>query len=47
MRLTNAIVSLIVNSHHPDWQWSWVVSGPVRFAFDARLAEMMEKSQKP
>lgn len=28
--------NLIVNSLHPDWQWKWVVSGPVKFAFDGR-----------
>jgi RES domain-containing protein len=39
--------NLIVKSRHPDWQWKWVISGPVRFAFDARLAELMEPSQRP
>jgi RES domain-containing protein len=39
--------NLIVNSRHPDWQWNWVISGPVRFTFDARLAELVERSQKP
>lgn len=38
--------NLIINSRHPDWQWQWVISGPVTFAFDARLAELMERSQK-
>lgn len=35
--------NLIVNSHHPDWRWEWVVSGPQVFAFDARLAELMKR----
>ena len=35
--------NLIVNSHHPDWRWDWVVSGPQAFAFDARLAELMKR----
>lgn len=30
---------------HPDWQWKWVIWGPVTFAFDARLAELMKQSQ--
>ena len=38
---------LMVNSRHPEWQWKWVISGPVSFAFDARLAELVERSQKP
>jgi RES domain-containing protein len=36
--------NLIINSHHTDWQWEWVTSGPVAFAFDARLAELMMQS---
>jgi RES domain-containing protein len=39
--------NLIINSRHPDWQWTWVISGPASFAFDARLAELVERSQKP
>ena len=39
--------NLIINSRHPEWQWKWVTSGPVSFAFDARLAELVERSQKP
>lgn len=39
--------NLIINSRHPDWQWKWVISGPVSFAFDARLAELVERSRKP
>lgn len=39
--------NLIINSRHPDWQWTWVASGPMRFAFDARLAELMEQFQTP
>ena len=40
--------NLIINSHHADWQWEWVISGPVAFAFDARLAELMKQSnQRP
>lgn len=35
--------NLMINSRHPDWQWKWVISGPVTFAFDARLAELMER----
>lgn len=38
--------NLIINSRHPNWQWKWVISGPTPFAFDARLAELMEQSQK-
>lgn len=38
--------NLIINSRHPDWRWKWVTSGPVTFAFDARLAELMKRSQK-
>jgi RES domain-containing protein len=38
--------NLIVNSRHPDWLWKWVVSGPVNFAFDARLAALMEQPRK-
>jgi RES domain-containing protein len=36
--------NLMVNSHHPDWKWEWVTSGPQAFAFDARLAELMRRS---
>ena len=25
--------NLIINSRHPDWQWKWVVSGPITFGF--------------
>lgn len=39
--------NLIINSRHQDWEWKWVISGPVSFAFDARLAELVERSQKP
>lgn len=39
--------NLIIHSRHPGWQWKWVVSGPVKFGFDSRLAELMEQSQKP
>jgi RES domain-containing protein len=35
--------NLLVNSHHPHWQWDWVVCGPQAFAFDARLAEVMKR----
>ncbi len=38
--------NLIVNSRHPNWQWDWVISGPVRFSFDARLVELVEQPQK-
>lgn len=38
--------NLLINSHHPDWQWKWVISGPAKFTFDARLADLMEPSQK-
>ncbi len=38
--------NLIVNSRHPDWRWEWVVSGPQAFSFDARLAELPERSRK-
>lgn len=38
--------NLMVNSRHPNWQWKWVISGPVPFAFDARLAQLVEHSQK-
>jgi RES domain-containing protein len=37
--------NLIINSRHPDWQWKWVISGQVKFAFDARLAELMGQSR--
>ncbi|MBW4053027.1 MAG: RES family NAD+ phosphorylase [Proteobacteria bacterium] len=39
--------NLMINPRHPDWQWRWVISGPVRFAFDVRLAELVERSQQP
>ncbi|HVS78089.1 MAG TPA: hypothetical protein VHE11_14215 [Steroidobacteraceae bacterium] len=39
--------NLMINPRHPGWQWRWVVSGPRAFAFDARLAELMEQSHKP
>lgn len=39
--------NLMVNSRHPNWQWKWVISGPVSFVFDARLARLVEQSQKP
>lgn len=38
--------NLIVNSRHPDWKWAWVISGPQAFAFDARLAGLLEQSRK-
>lgn len=34
--------NLLLNARHPDWQWDWVIGGPVVFAFDARLAELMK-----
>jgi len=36
--------NLMVNSHHRDWRWDWVISGPQVFAFDARLAELRRRS---
>jgi RES domain-containing protein len=44
--VTPGELNLIVNSHHPDWQWKWVVLGPAKFSFDARLAELMERSRR-
>jgi len=44
--VTSGEYNLIVNSRHPDWQWNWVISGPTKFAFDARLAGLVEQSQK-
>jgi RES domain-containing protein len=45
LRVPSAITpgenNLMVNSHHPQWQWDWVISGPVAFAFDARLTDLM------
>jgi RES domain-containing protein len=38
--------NLLINSHHPDWQWKWVTSGPVKFTFDARLADLMEHAAR-
>jgi RES domain-containing protein len=38
--------NLMINSGHPDWQWKWVISGPVKFSFEARLADLMEQSRK-
>ena len=38
--------NLLINSRHPGWQWTWVISGPVRFTFDVRLADLMKQSQK-
>jgi RES domain-containing protein len=38
--------NLIVNSHHTDWRWEWVVSGPQGFAFNVRLAEIMQRKPK-
>lgn len=29
--------NLLLNSRHPQWDWSWVHSGPRRFTFDRRL----------
>lgn len=39
--------NLIVNSRHPNWQWKWVILGPVSFVFDARVAQLMEQSHRP
>ncbi|MGB6489620.1 MAG: RES family NAD+ phosphorylase [Steroidobacteraceae bacterium] len=39
--------NLMINSRHPDWQWKWVISSPVSFVFDSRLAQLIEQSQKP
>jgi RES domain-containing protein len=38
--------NLIINSSHPGWQWEWVISGPVSFSFDARLAELVQRSRE-
>lgn len=38
--------NLMVNSHHPDWRWDWVISGPQAFAFDARLAELIKLNRR-
>jgi RES domain-containing protein len=38
--------NLIVNSHHRAWQWDWVVSGPLAFVFDRRLAGLMRGSTR-
>ncbi len=39
--------NLVTNSRYPDWQWNWVISGPVTFVFDSRLAELMKTYRKP
>ena len=36
--------NLMLNTRHPAWDWKWVVSGPNKFEFDARLAELMKKA---
>ena len=36
--------NVMVNAHHPNWRWDWVISGPQAFAFDARLAELVKPS---
>lgn len=50
LRVSSAVTpgeyNLIVNSRHPDWRWKWVISGPQVLAFDTRLAELMERSQR-
>jgi len=33
--------NLIVNTHHPAWNWKWVIGGPVAYRFDPRLAELL------
>ena len=43
--VTSGEYNLIINSRHPGWQWKWVSSGPVKFAFDVRLAELMEQTK--
>lgn len=35
--------NLMVNTHHPDWRWSWVISGPKAFAFDSRLIDLVKR----
>jgi RES domain-containing protein len=36
--------NLLLNSRHPDWDWSWVVSGPHPFQFDVRLLNLPDSS---
>jgi RES domain-containing protein len=35
--------NLIINSHHPKWDWKWV-SGPEDFVLDRRLVALVKKS---
>lgn len=47
LRVPSAVTAgehnLMLNSHHPAWDWKWVVSAPIPFVFDARLAELMKR----
>ena len=36
--------NLMLNTHHPAWDWKWVVSGLNKFEFDVRLVELMKKA---
>ena len=37
--------NLMLNSRHPDWDWKWVVSGPLPFEFDARLVDLLRRGR--
>ena len=39
--------NLLLNARHSAWSWSWVISGPTPFHFDARLAALIGNPPSP
>jgi RES domain-containing protein len=37
--------NLIVNTHHKEWRWKWVIAGPTPFAFDNRLTPFLKRGK--
>ncbi len=37
--------NLMLNARHPDWRWTWVIAGPDRFVFDARLQDLIRQKK--
>lgn len=36
--------NVLLNTRHPHWRWSWVVSGPEEFHFDPRIESLMRRA---
>jgi RES domain-containing protein len=42
--VTRGEFNLLLNTHHPDWNWSWV-SAPEPFRFDNRLQGLLAQAR--